>query len=52
MIGKEETTMKTVTNTLGVMMRLVVYAAIRGAMYRYAWMEKRTARAVARPKGR
>jgi len=41
--------MKTIANTLGVVMRLVVYAAIRGAMYRYAWMEKRTARAVAKP---
>jgi len=41
--------MKTIANTLGIAMRLVVYAAIRGAMYRHAWMEKRTARAVAEP---
>ncbi len=44
--------MKTIAYTLEAVMRLVVYAAILGAMYQQARMEKRTARPVARPGSR
>ncbi len=40
--------MRTIAYTLEAMMRLVVYAAILGAMYNQARMEKRTTRAAAR----
>ena len=44
--------MKTIAYTLEAVMRLVVYAAILGAMYNQARMEKRTTRATARPESR
>jgi len=44
--------MKTIAYTLEAVMRLVVFAAILGAMYNQARMDKRTARATSRPEDR
>ena len=47
-IWMEETTMKTIAFTFEALMRLAVFAAILGAMYHRARMDKRAARAIAR----
>ena len=44
--------MKTIAFTIEAMMRLAVFAAILGAMFNRARMDRRTARATARDQGR